>query len=261
VAKVGGRRNTPGRPDRADRLRQVVVASDQLVDGGVVCAVVHAGPNVLAANVAGCPVCASSSSPVSSTDSPRSGCRHRPAAGAGRVRSGLPLRPDVLWAAGIQRRVRRAGDRDGRAHRGGARRHVRADRGPVRLVRRHAHPPHSAACWPTARARQPPVGWRNGRWSCRVPRSTRVSTSRRPAGPPRRVPSFLSRVAQLGLEGVGERLLDAGGAERCDLQGADECCGFGGLFSIELPEVSSAMLDTKLAAIEESGAGWWWAGT
>jgi L-lactate dehydrogenase complex protein LldE len=58
----------------------------------------------------------------------------------------------------------------------------------------------------------------------------------------------------LALEGVGERLLDAAGAERRDRQGADECCGFGGLFSVELPEVSSAMLETKLAAIEESGA-------
>lgn len=58
----------------------------------------------------------------------------------------------------------------------------------------------------------------------------------------------------LDLEGVGERLLDTAGADRCELRGADECCGFGGLFSIELPEVSSAMLETKLAAIEESGA-------
>jgi L-lactate dehydrogenase complex protein LldE len=58
----------------------------------------------------------------------------------------------------------------------------------------------------------------------------------------------------LGLEGVGESLLDEAGVPRCDLPGANECCGFGGLFSIELPEVSSAMLDTKLAAIEKSGA-------
>ena len=58
----------------------------------------------------------------------------------------------------------------------------------------------------------------------------------------------------LGLEGLGEKLLDAAGVPRCDLEGANECCGFGGLFSIELPEVSSAMLDTKLQAIEESGA-------
>ena len=58
----------------------------------------------------------------------------------------------------------------------------------------------------------------------------------------------------LGLEGLGETLLDEAGVPRCDLEGASECCGFGGLFSIELPEVSSAMLDTKLNAIEASGA-------
>lgn len=58
----------------------------------------------------------------------------------------------------------------------------------------------------------------------------------------------------LGLGGLGEGLLDASGVNRCSLDGADECCGFGGLFSIELPEVSTAMLETKLAAIEASGA-------
>jgi len=58
----------------------------------------------------------------------------------------------------------------------------------------------------------------------------------------------------LGLDGVGERLLDDAGVDRCELSGADECCGFGGLFSLELPEVSTAMLDTKLKAIEDSGA-------
>lgn len=58
----------------------------------------------------------------------------------------------------------------------------------------------------------------------------------------------------LGLDGVGETLLDRSGVSRCELEGADECCGFGGLFSIEMPEVSSAMLETKLKAIEASGA-------
>jgi L-lactate dehydrogenase complex protein LldE len=58
----------------------------------------------------------------------------------------------------------------------------------------------------------------------------------------------------LGLGGLGEALLDASGSDRCDLEGADECCGFGGLFSIELPEVSTAMLETKLRSIEASGA-------
>jgi len=34
----------------------------------------------------------------------------------------------------------------------------------------------------------------------------------------------------------------------------DECCGFGGLFSIKNAEISAAMLDRKLAAIEAAGA-------
>lgn len=58
----------------------------------------------------------------------------------------------------------------------------------------------------------------------------------------------------LGLEGTGEALLDAAGVDRCELEGASECCGFGGLFSIELPEISTAMLATKISQIEASGA-------
>lgn len=58
----------------------------------------------------------------------------------------------------------------------------------------------------------------------------------------------------LGLEGTTEEVLDAAGADRCELAGADECCGFGGLFAVELPEVSEAMLEVKIRAIDESGA-------
>ena len=42
--------------------------------------------------------------------------------------------------------------------------------------------------------------------------------------------------------------------ERVEITGADECCGFGGLFSVEMPEVSAAILRAKLDAIEASGA-------
>jgi L-lactate dehydrogenase complex protein LldE len=44
------------------------------------------------------------------------------------------------------------------------------------------------------------------------------------------------------------------GAEFVELPGADECCGFGGSFSVRLPEVSTAILDKKLASIEATGA-------
>jgi len=35
---------------------------------------------------------------------------------------------------------------------------------------------------------------------------------------------------------------------------ADECCGFGGLFSVKQPAISGAMLDRKCRALEASGA-------
>lgn len=59
----------------------------------------------------------------------------------------------------------------------------------------------------------------------------------------------------LGLSGQIESLVDGiDGVERCELDGAEECCGFGGLFAIELPEVSTAILDTKIEKIVASGA-------
>jgi len=44
------------------------------------------------------------------------------------------------------------------------------------------------------------------------------------------------------------------GVELIDLPGADECCGFGGSFSVRLPEVSSAILGKKLDNVERTGA-------
>lgn len=44
---------------------------------------------------------------------------------------------------------------------------------------------------------------------------------------------------------------------RCDLrvpEPADLCCGFGGAFAVDLPELSGAMLDDKLAALARTGA-------
>jgi L-lactate dehydrogenase complex protein LldE len=60
---------------------------------------------------------------------------------------------------------------------------------------------------------------------------------------------------ELGITDEPHRLL-AGveGVERVEIAGADECCGFGGLFSVEMPEISAAILRAKLDAIEASGA-------
>jgi L-lactate dehydrogenase complex protein LldE len=51
------------------------------------------------------------------------------------------------------------------------------------------------------------------------------------------------------------RLLRAvDGLDLVDLDGAEQCCGFGGTFAVKNADVSTAMLDDKLAAIERSGA-------
>jgi len=42
--------------------------------------------------------------------------------------------------------------------------------------------------------------------------------------------------------------------EVIDLPNATECCGFGGLFAIKMGDISSAMLQRKLDAIESTGA-------
>ena len=43
-------------------------------------------------------------------------------------------------------------------------------------------------------------------------------------------------------------------AEFVELPGSQECCGFGGVFSAEYPEVSGAMLERKLENIKAAGA-------
>jgi L-lactate dehydrogenase complex protein LldE len=63
-----------------------------------------------------------------------------------------------------------------------------------------------------------------------------------------------------GLRGLGVReqpktLLDnIDGLETVELPDAETCCGFGGVFSVELPEVSAAMMKTKLDNVASTGA-------
>ncbi len=50
------------------------------------------------------------------------------------------------------------------------------------------------------------------------------------------------------------RLLAAvAGAELVEVESAASCCGFGGTFSVKYPELSVAMLDAKLQAVERAG--------
>ncbi len=46
------------------------------------------------------------------------------------------------------------------------------------------------------------------------------------------------------------------GAEVVPLPGEQECCGFGGLFSIKYGDISSGMLERKLDSIASTGAEW-----
>jgi L-lactate dehydrogenase complex protein LldE len=58
----------------------------------------------------------------------------------------------------------------------------------------------------------------------------------------------------LGLLTEPERLLKAvRGLEYVPLERADECCGFGGSFSVRYPGISGAMVQDKAAFIEKTG--------
>jgi len=56
----------------------------------------------------------------------------------------------------------------------------------------------------------------------------------------------------LGLRHQAETLLS--GVEMAELEGSEDCCGFGGVFAVELPAVSAAIMNEKLNRIEASGA-------
>lgn len=57
----------------------------------------------------------------------------------------------------------------------------------------------------------------------------------------------VNRQPRLLLHGVKD-------AEFVELPGTTECCGFGGVFSVEHPEISAAMLERKIANIASSNA-------
>ena len=59
---------------------------------------------------------------------------------------------------------------------------------------------------------------------------------------------------ELGIAEEPERVLDAIGTDRLESAAAGRCCGFGGLFSVKPPEVSVAMADDVLDAVEATGA-------
>lgn len=58
----------------------------------------------------------------------------------------------------------------------------------------------------------------------------------------------------LGVGAAPRALLRGAGAELIEAEGHDVCCGFGGLFSVKMPEISSAMARAKLVGIRETRA-------
>ncbi len=60
---------------------------------------------------------------------------------------------------------------------------------------------------------------------------------------------------ELGIDRQPRALLAAvREAQFVELPGTEECCGFGGVFSLEHPEISAAMLERKLANLDATGA-------
>jgi L-lactate dehydrogenase complex protein LldE len=60
---------------------------------------------------------------------------------------------------------------------------------------------------------------------------------------------------ELGLSGQGRRLLSGvEGLELVEMDRPEVCCGFGGTFSLRLPDLSTAMADDKVAQAEATDA-------
>ena len=58
----------------------------------------------------------------------------------------------------------------------------------------------------------------------------------------------------LGIKSEPRRLIqNVRGAELVEIENAESCCGFGGTFSVKYPEISVAILDQKIEAIERAG--------
>lgn len=59
----------------------------------------------------------------------------------------------------------------------------------------------------------------------------------------------------LGLGGASRQLIaNMGNAELVELHECEVCCGFGGLFSVKMADISNAMLQNKIANINASSA-------
>lgn len=61
---------------------------------------------------------------------------------------------------------------------------------------------------------------------------------------------------ELGVRAQPRKLLSSvQGLELVEMEGTETCCGFGGTFCVKYPEISTKMVDDKIAHIQASGAG------
>ena len=62
------------------------------------------------------------------------------------------------------------------------------------------------------------------------------------------------QVRGLGTSDCSRELIERSGLELVEMEESDECCGFAGSYSIKYAQVSGAILDRKIAHVEETGA-------
>jgi L-lactate dehydrogenase complex protein LldE len=60
----------------------------------------------------------------------------------------------------------------------------------------------------------------------------------------------------LGIKTAARRLLEAGGATVIEMEEPETCCGFGGTFSLDHPEIAGPLADAKLDRAARTGATW-----
>ena len=58
----------------------------------------------------------------------------------------------------------------------------------------------------------------------------------------------------MGVRDAPRTLLKVAGAELLEAANTEVCCGFGGLFSVKMPDISAAMARQKVAGIQATGA-------
>ena len=60
---------------------------------------------------------------------------------------------------------------------------------------------------------------------------------------------------ELGIKSEPRLLLkNVKGLELVEMPGSENCCGFGGTFSVKFPEISTAMVEDKVKSIQSTGA-------